>query len=48
MLSRSEGTRRIYRIDPAGVNTLRAYLDRVWTQALGAYQQAAEAAADDS
>ena len=47
VLSRSEGTRRIYQIDPAGVNALRAYLDRVWSQALVAYQQAAEAAADD-
>lgn len=47
VLSRSEGTRRIYQIDPAGVNALRAYLDRVWSQALGAYQHAAEAASDD-
>jgi DNA-binding transcriptional ArsR family regulator len=48
VLSHSEGTRRIYQIDPAGVNALRAYLDRVWSQALGAYQQAAETASDDS
>jgi DNA-binding transcriptional ArsR family regulator len=47
VLSRSEGTRRIYQIDPAGVNALRAYLDRVWSQALEAYQHAAEAASDD-
>jgi DNA-binding transcriptional ArsR family regulator len=48
VLCRSEGTRRIYQIDPAGVNALRAYLDRVWSRALEAYQQAAEAAFDDS
>jgi DNA-binding transcriptional ArsR family regulator len=47
VVSRSEGTRRVYQIDPAGVDALRAYLDRVWDRALGAYQQAAEAAPDD-
>jgi hypothetical protein len=47
VLSRSEGTRRVYQIDPVGVDALRAYLDRVWNQALGAYQQAAEAASND-
>jgi DNA-binding transcriptional ArsR family regulator len=47
VLSRSEGTRRVYQIDPVGVGALRAYLDRVWNQALGAYQQAAEAAPND-
>jgi DNA-binding transcriptional ArsR family regulator len=29
-----DGTRNIYEIDPAGVATLRAYLDGLWTQAL--------------
>jgi DNA-binding transcriptional ArsR family regulator len=47
VLSRPQGTRRVYQIDPVGVNALRAYLDRVWTQALGAYQLAAEAVPDD-
>jgi DNA-binding transcriptional ArsR family regulator len=47
VVSRSEGTRRVYRIDPAGVGALRAYLDRIWDQALGAYQEAAETAPDD-
>jgi DNA-binding transcriptional ArsR family regulator len=47
VVSRSEGTRRVYQLDPAGVAALRAYLDRVWDQALWAYQQAAEAAPDD-
>jgi len=48
VFSRSEGTRRLYQIDPAGLGALRAYLDRIWDQALGAYQQAAEAAPDVS
>jgi DNA-binding transcriptional ArsR family regulator len=47
VISRAKGTRRVYQIDPAGVGALRAYLDRIWDQALRAYQQAAEAAPDD-
>jgi DNA-binding transcriptional ArsR family regulator len=47
VISRAKGTRRVYQIDPAGVGALRAYLDRIWDQALGAYQQAADAAPDD-
>jgi DNA-binding transcriptional ArsR family regulator len=48
VVSRSEGTRRVYQIDAAGVDGLRSYLDRIWQQALGAYQRAAEAAADNA
>jgi DNA-binding transcriptional ArsR family regulator len=36
------GNRRIYSIDPDGVDALRAYFDRFWTQALGAFKEAAE------
>jgi DNA-binding transcriptional ArsR family regulator len=36
------GSRRIYRVDPAGVEALRAYLDRFWTGALRAYKEAVE------
>jgi DNA-binding transcriptional ArsR family regulator len=45
--SRPEGTRRVYRLNPEGVTALRAYLDRVWDQALTAFQKAAEAAPVD-
>jgi len=38
----AEGTRRIYAIDPAGLGTIRAWLDRFWDQALAAYAAAAE------
>ena len=33
------GTRRVYQLDPNGFETLRADLDRFWTQALAAYAQ---------
>lgn len=34
---RSEGTRRIYRIDPKGLGAMRAWLDQFWTDALDAF-----------
>lgn len=39
----AEGTRRVYRIDPAGLGALRAWLDRHWDRALDAFKAAAEA-----
>ena len=36
------GTRRIYRIDPAGLGPIRQWLDRFWDQSLAAYAAAAE------
>ena len=39
VVSQAEGTRRIYRLNPDGVAALRAYLDRVWDDALAAFQQ---------
>jgi DNA-binding transcriptional ArsR family regulator len=47
VVSRPEGTRRVYQLDPDGVSALRAYLDRVWDEALRAFQEAAEAAPAD-
>jgi DNA-binding transcriptional ArsR family regulator len=47
VLSRAEGTRRIYRLNPDGVTALRAYLDRVWAEALTAFGKAAQAAPTD-
>jgi DNA-binding transcriptional ArsR family regulator len=40
---RPHGTRRVYQLDPAGVTALRAWLDRVWRQALAAFQDAVAA-----
>jgi DNA-binding transcriptional ArsR family regulator len=39
---RREGNRRLYRVDPRGVEAMRAYLDSFWTDALAAFQRAAE------
>ena len=44
---RPEGTRRVYQLNPDGVAALRVWLDRIWDEALTAYQKAAEAAPID-
>jgi DNA-binding transcriptional ArsR family regulator len=36
------GTRRLYRIRPEGIAALRAYLDRMWDDALAAFAAAAQ------
>lgn len=36
------GTRRLYRIDPAGLDAVRAYLDRFWDRALADFKAVAE------
>ena len=36
------GTRRIYRLDPAGLGPIREWLDRFWDRSLAAYAEAAE------
>lgn len=38
----AEGTRRIYRIDPAGLGALRQWLDRFWDDALAAFKAEAD------
>lgn len=48
VVSRAEGTRRVYRLDPEGIGAMRAWLDGVWDSALTSFQKAADAAADDS
>jgi DNA-binding transcriptional ArsR family regulator len=37
-----QGARRVYRIDPKGVEAMRTYLDRFWDRALAAFKAAAE------
>lgn len=36
------GTRRLYQLDPAGVARLRAHFDQMWSDAMSAFQVAAE------
>ena len=43
VVDRPEGTRRIYRVDPAGVAAMRDYLDQMWDAALAAFARAVEA-----
>ncbi|HWE73469.1 MAG TPA: metalloregulator ArsR/SmtB family transcription factor [Stellaceae bacterium] len=38
----AEGTRRVYRIDPAGLGALRQWLDRFWDDALAAFKAETE------
>ena len=39
---RREGRNRIYELNPAGLNALRDYFDRFWSQALDAFKHEAE------
>ena len=36
------GTRRLYQLNPEGVERLRAHFDQMWTSAMRAFQTAAE------
>lgn len=38
----ADGTRRIYRIDPAGLGAIRTWLDQFWDRTLAAYAEAVE------
>ncbi len=42
VVDRPVGTRRIYRVDPAGVAAMREYLDQMWDAALAAFATAVE------
>jgi DNA-binding transcriptional ArsR family regulator len=42
VVDRQAGTRRIYSLNPAGLGELRAYFERFWIHALGAFKEAAE------
>jgi DNA-binding transcriptional ArsR family regulator len=42
VLARPDGNRRIYQLDPAGLEALRVQLDRFWTKALANYKAVAE------
>ena len=42
VIDRPAGTRRIYQLDPDGVDALRAYLDQFWNRALATYKATVE------
>jgi DNA-binding transcriptional ArsR family regulator len=42
VMDHPEGTRRVYRVDPQGVEAMRRYLDRFWDRALAAFKDAVE------
>lgn len=42
VIDRPDGTRRVYQLNPDGVNALRAQLDRFWTKALATYKETVE------
>jgi len=42
VMDTKDGTRRLYQLDPEGVARLRAHFDQMWTQAMSAFQAAAE------
>jgi DNA-binding transcriptional ArsR family regulator len=42
VLDEAAGARRVYRVDPDGIDELRRYLDRFWSRTLTAYKVAVE------
>ena len=42
VVDRPAGNRRIYAVDPDGIDALRDYFDQFWNQALAAFKAAAE------
>jgi DNA-binding transcriptional ArsR family regulator len=42
VIDRAEGTRRLYQLNPRGIQDLRAYFDQFWNQALASFKEAAE------
>jgi DNA-binding transcriptional ArsR family regulator len=48
VIDRPAGSRRLYQLDPAGLDVLRAELDGFWTKALATYKQIVEADAEES
>jgi DNA-binding transcriptional ArsR family regulator len=45
--SEASGTRRIYSIDPSGIDALRHWVEEMWDEALGRFATAVAADADE-
>ena len=46
VIDQADGTRRVYRVDPRGIEAMKNYLDRFWDRALAAFKAAAEKETD--
>ena len=42
VVDRRDGTRRIYQLDPTGIEVVRSYFDTLWQHALTAFKTAVE------
>lgn len=42
VIDRPDGTRRLYQLDPSGIEAVRTYFDTLWTTALAAFKTAVE------
>lgn len=42
VIDEADGARRVYRVDPRGIEAMRRYLDGFWDRALAAFKAAAE------
>jgi DNA-binding transcriptional ArsR family regulator len=45
---RPDGTRRLYQLDPGGIEVLRAYFDSFWNRALTSFKHAVEQQEEES
>jgi DNA-binding transcriptional ArsR family regulator len=43
----AEGTRRLYAVNPAAIESLRQYFERFWTRALAAFKKTVDAKAKE-
>ena len=46
VVDEADGTRRVYRVDPRGIEAMKNYLDRFWDRVLAAFKAAAERETD--
>jgi DNA-binding transcriptional ArsR family regulator len=42
VIDRADGTRRLYQLDPSGIEAVRTYFDTLWDHALAAFKTAVE------
>jgi DNA-binding transcriptional ArsR family regulator len=47
VVDRPVGTRRVYQLNPDGVDALRAQLDGFWTKAMAAFKEVAEQSTEE-